>query len=368
MERKYTLERSLLQRGDIILTAERAPLSKGVRFATGSKYSHAALWVGGTMIEAVMPGVFSKNAQRLILDKPTHCAVFRSRAPLSEEQLDVICRYARSQVGTLYALDEAMLVLPRRLMKLETTKRQFCSRLAALAYAEIDYDFINLRSPQYCTPRQLARCKAFREVKGLVRPAEPGELEIAERVDPNIKNAADTFEWLGKVRALVESDSKLRQYFDIQSVLDVNNLLLAHPELDGPIVSFLHENDYLTFFNHDAQANPHRYDPDALAAMLRASSSRQDFLKQEFGKESSLIRLHVENVRVSIINYAGTGLIFVLEHLRLYRNLLNEIWIRLNNLVTACETVGVHIQLSATRDIINFVRVWIDLADRVLIE
>jgi hypothetical protein len=69
-ETKYILERSLLQRGDIILTAESELVSKGVRLSTLSKYSHAALWVGGTMIEAVRPGVFSKNAQGSFLTSP----------------------------------------------------------------------------------------------------------------------------------------------------------------------------------------------------------------------------------------------------------------------------------------------------------
>jgi hypothetical protein len=120
--------------------------------------------------------------------------------PLSDKQLDVICHYARSQVGTLYALDEAIMVAPRRLMKMESTKRQFCSRLVALAYDQIGYDFINLGSPHYCTPQKLARCSAFEQVKGLVRPAYADEIKLAQSEDPIRKNAADTFEWLGQVK------------------------------------------------------------------------------------------------------------------------------------------------------------------------
>ena len=191
MERKYTIERSLLKRGDIILTAEKAAVSKGVRVGTASRYSHAAIWVGGTMIESVREGVFSKNAQRLIFEKPGHCIVLRSRESLDEVQIDQICRYAHTQVGSLYALDEATLALPRRLMKLEATKKQFCSRLVALAYCQIDYDFINLKSPHYCTPGKLARTKAFQRVPGVIRPALPEEIEFAKSPDPAKKNAQD---------------------------------------------------------------------------------------------------------------------------------------------------------------------------------
>ncbi|OUM75823.1 hypothetical protein AUC60_01580 [Pseudomonas caspiana] len=364
-ERKYILERSLLQRGDIILTAESEVVSKGVRLSTLSKYSHAALWIGGTLIEAVRPGVFSKSVQRLIFDKPSHCAVYRSRVPLSDEQLDVICRYARSQVGTLYALDEAMMVAPRRLMKMESTKRQFCSRLVALAYAQIEYDFINLKSPHYCTPQKLARCSAFEQVKGLVRPADAGEIAFAQSFDPINKNAVDTFEWLGLVRSLVESDSALRGSFDIQSISDVNGLLLAHPELDGVIVEMLHQNDYLTFYDHDAQANPHRYDAALFAERLGMALDREDFIAQELQKEYTLISHQSENVWVCINNFYLSHLGFTLEHLLLYRNILGESWKTLSTLAVVCEVVGMNEWTDEARQLMHSIRSSMDSADEV---
>lgn len=98
MEKKYTIERSLLKRGDIVLTAENTLISKGVRLGTASRYSHASIWVEGTLIEAVQAGVFSKNPQRIILDKPSHCVVLRSKKPLSVEEIEQICQYAHSKL------------------------------------------------------------------------------------------------------------------------------------------------------------------------------------------------------------------------------------------------------------------------------
>lgn len=366
MEKKYTIERSRLKPGDIILTAEKAAVSKGVRVGTGSRFSHAAIWVGGTMIEAVREGVFSKNAQRLMLDKPSHCVVLRSRKPLSDHELDKICYYAHSQVGSLYALDEAMLVLPRRLMKLESTKKQFCSRLVALAYTQIDYDFINLGSPHYCTPGKLARCKAFERVPGIVREVLPGELDFAMSNDPVKKNAAATFEWLAKVRDLVESDLALKAVFDIQTINDVADLLIKQPQLDEIVVGFLHENDYLTYFNHDMQASPFRYQPDLMTLELRLADDPEGFIAQELGKEYSLAKRHALNIDNSIQNYLSTGLSFVMEHLKLYQNLMNGVWIRLTNIAIACESGGMSEAAQGARELMLEIKEPLDRGQTVI--
>jgi len=340
MEKKYTIERSLLKRGDIVLTAENTLISKGVRLGTASRYSHASIWVEGTLIEAVQAGVFSKNPQRIILDKPSHCVVLRSRKPLTDMELDQICQYAHTQIGSLYALDEATLALPRRLMKLESTRKQFCSRLVALAYAQIGYDFINLGSPHYCTPGKLARTKAFEVVPGIIREVLPGEVEFAQSHDPIKKNAEQTFEWLAKVRALVKSNPELNATFDIQTVNDVGDLLVKRPELDEIVVNFLHENEYLTYYNHDVKVNTYRYNPELMTSELRSAADPVGFIEGELKKEYSLARRHSQNIDNTIQNYLSTGLSFMMEHLKLYQNLMHGVWVRLNHIAIASETVG----------------------------
>lgn len=340
MEKKYTIERSLLKRGDIVLTAENTLISKGVRLGTASRYSHASIWVEGTLIEAVQAGVFSKNPQRIILDKPSHCVVLRSKKHLSDEEIEQICQYAHSQIGSLYALDEATLALPRRLMKLESTKKQFCSRLVALAYAQIDYDFINLGSPHYCTPGKLARTKAFEVVSGMIREALPGEIEFAKTHDPIKQNAEQTFEWLAKVRALVKSKPELNAQFDIQTVNDVGALLIERPELDEIVVGYLHENEYLTYYNHDVKVNPYRYNHEWLTMEVRNATDPAAVMETELKKEYSLARRHSQNIDNTIQNYLSTGLGFMMEHLKLYQNLIHGVWVRLNHIAIASEAVG----------------------------
>lgn len=337
MSKKYIIDRLMLKPGDIILTAESAPVSKGVRLATASRYSHAAIWVGGTLIEATQDGVFSKNPQRIILEKETHAAVFRGRIPLTQAQTKAICEYARSQVGTLYALSEAIFALPmRRFAKLGLmeTKKQFCSRLVALAYAESGYDLLNLRQPKFCTPRMISICKAFEEIPGVVREARPEEIAFAMTNDPVKQNQEQLFEWLNGVRNLVNSDEELRKSFDIQSLNDVSQLLDSHPELDRKICTLMRATEYLTFYNHDTK-QPHlayRYNRMAMIKIISSFKNPEKFLTEELNKEPEMLERFSIMLRYHLEKYISSNLLYHREHLNLYKNLLSGVHIRLLNL------------------------------------
>ena len=343
MDKKYIIDRSKLLPGDIILTAEQAPVSTIVRVATFSRYSHAALWVDGTMIEATQDGVFSKNAQRLILDKASHADVYRSRVPLTENQAQQICDYARSQVGTLYALDEAMLVLPMRVKKLglKETKRQFCSRLVALAYQQSGYNLQNLRQPLFCTPRMLSVCTAFQKVPGMIREATQAELAFAETDDPVKKNQEQLFEWLNAVRKLVAADETLSCAFDIQSVNDINDILYAHPNLDDAITALIKSNEYLAFYNHDTKNEnlAYRYNKFAMIQMVNSFNKPFDFLLEELKKEPEMFR-RFEIMTLSMIEkYEETGLAYFREHLNLYKNLMTGVHVRLTHIAIGLDWI-----------------------------
>jgi hypothetical protein len=301
------------------------------------RYSHAAIWVGGTLIEATQDGVFSKNPQRIILEKEIHAAVFRSRTPLTQDQAKAICGYARSQVGTLYALSEAIFSLPmRRIAKLGLleTKKQFCSRLVALAYAESGYDLINLRQPKFCTPRMLSICKAFEKVPGIVREARPEEIAFAATDDPVKQNQAHTFEWLNGVRNLVNSDEILRKAFDIQSINDVDRLLDKHPELDRQITTLIRATEYLTFYNHETK-QPHlayRYNKMAMIEMVASFTNSETFLAEELNKEPEMLERFSTMLGYHLDKYISSNLLYHRDHLELYKNLLTGVCVRLVHL------------------------------------
>ncbi|WP_236437790.1 hypothetical protein, partial [Pseudomonas syringae] len=158
------------------------------------------------------------------------------------------------------------------------------------------------------------------------------------------------------VREMVQLDPELKASFDIQTASDVDDLLAKRPELDEMIVSFLHENDYLTFYDHDVKVNPWRYNSEWMTFELRSAADPQDFIDQELGKEPNLAKRHAENVENAIANYLANGLTFVLEHLKLYTNLLTGVWVRLNHIAIACEALGMQKDAYQARQLMESIR------------
>lgn len=277
------------------------------------------------MIEATLKGVFSKNLQRLLMNKPENLAVYRSKVALTNLVKDKICEYAQSQIGSLYAIPEALLMLPMRHLKPQRSKKQFCSRLVACSYAYAGFDLQNLRDPNFCSPRQLSLCKAFEKLENVVREAYPAEIDLSETPDPTIKNLKDTYAWLNEVRELVSADPFLSQSFDIQTQNDVTELLLRHPELDSTVTAILRKTDYLYFFNHDRKANPYRYDIRLmLEKIIEFSYISEHLLLEELKKEQEVLPRYERNINAIIHHIGIARLNFFIEDLRLYRNLVSE--------------------------------------------
>jgi len=367
MEKKYILDRSKLERGDIILMAEPTAQSKGIRFATAGRYSHAAIWVGGTMIEATLKGVFSKNAQRLLLDRPEFLAVYRSKTPLSKEVEEKVCEYAQSKVGSLYAISEAAMMMPMRLLRLKESKKEFCSRLVACSYEYAGFDLKNLRDPKFCSPRQLSLCKSFQQVEGIVREASRAEIDFSQTVNPIEKNLADTYEWLNRVRELVAIDTTLSKSYDIQTLDDVDAFLLDHPEFDQTVTTYVSDTDFLTFFNHDRTVNSYRYDRIAMfKKMMEFPFNAGDFLQEELSKEPRNFERYCGNIQATIHHIGLRRLNYFLERLRLYRNLVNEGLVRTEIIAFGFDHIGEAASAEGARELAGLARKYILQADQVL--
>lgn len=98
------LSQSDLRPGDILLSTGSATVSGVIRAGTGSRFSHAALYVGnGEIIEAIGEGVVRQSLDRAMRDDTLVC-VYR-RIQMSDAQAQQVIRYASAQVGKPY--DEA---------------------------------------------------------------------------------------------------------------------------------------------------------------------------------------------------------------------------------------------------------------------
>ncbi|MNJ87966.1 hypothetical protein D3C87_55020 [compost metagenome] len=364
---KYILERSLLEPADIILTSSKTSSSLAIRAATISRYSHAAIYVGDTTIEATLDGVFSKNPQRLVFDRPSDVAVFRSKRTLTEQETNQICSYARSQTGSLYALTEAITIRARSSLGLEETKRQFCSRLVAQSYAFAKFDFINLRKPSYCTPRQLSLCKAFEKIEGVIRPATDDEVAFAKTPDPNIENQRQTYEWLNKVRSIVKEEKTL-SHIEIQTINDVNDFLLLHPEFDKQIAGFMKASGYLDFYNHDTEINQFRYNKQLFILVMATQSNAKTFLEFELDKEPNLFTKFTNMLEAFIRYCQQLDLDCFRHHLRLYINLTTGVLVRLDVIAHGYSSIGDHEAAAMINDLSKLVKNVIDAGENCIQE
>ena len=153
-----------LQKGDIILSTTDDPVSKVVKFATFSKYSHARLYIGGEyIIEAVNPVVRREKLFK-VLQNDLYAVVYRMPG-LSEGQKAKIVHYANSQNGKDYDLSGAIGssgagvavagVIPTISNFIRPEFDFYCSELVAFAYkqAGMKLEFFSSQT----TPNDLAK-------------------------------------------------------------------------------------------------------------------------------------------------------------------------------------------------------------------
>ncbi len=90
-----------LRPADILLSTGDAAASSAIRFGTGSRFSHAALYAGnGEIIEAIGEGVVRQSLARAMRDDTLVCVYWR--IGMSDAQAGQAIRYATVQIGKPY--------------------------------------------------------------------------------------------------------------------------------------------------------------------------------------------------------------------------------------------------------------------------
>jgi len=181
---KYILNSDLLQIGDVICTREDAPISRMIRKTLSCDYSHVMIYVAySTCIHADGDGVHSINMQRVIFNDPQDVMVLRhtSFRSMEKDELDKICVYPRSKVGTEYSVSDAVkagISAKSKLGPKVDSDYQFCSRLVAESF---EYAGLSIFSdPSLCTPADIQRHPDFILIDNVVKTASHQELEFAK--------------------------------------------------------------------------------------------------------------------------------------------------------------------------------------------
>jgi len=154
-----------LQKGDIILSTTSDSVSKVVKFATNSKYSHARIYIGNSqVIEAIDP-VVKKDLIIDVMKGDLYTVVYRYTG-LTEMQKLKIVHYADQQQGKEYDLSGAvgssrvgMIASPALTITnlIDSESDFYCSELVAFAYkhAGVRLEFFSSAT----TPKDLAQNK-----------------------------------------------------------------------------------------------------------------------------------------------------------------------------------------------------------------
>ena len=238
-----------LKVGDIILTSGPNRMSRKVRKWTNSDVSHAMIYVATcSVIDSTGDGVHSTNTQRLFFDDESTVVALRYKTPLTIDTLSKIIDFARAATGTEYSSAEAAAVVTGRFKK--TTRRQFCSRLAAQAYAAGGITLV--ADVDYCSPEDLRNCAGFAEVDEILLPAtEEEKAHWDNRLDIPRLMAECTNRFLAAAR---------KQSKSIHALNDVHVHIMQHPEDDEYLSKALQASGYLTVWQKEFAKSPWHYD------------------------------------------------------------------------------------------------------------
>jgi hypothetical protein len=247
------LREEALKTGDIILTTTTAAVSKAIRLATKSDISHAMIYVHDhSVIDATAEGVQARSTQRLFFEDYCSVHVLRLRRDLPADQVKAVCNYVRAQVGAQYATKEALRTALRGAR--QWTRKQFCSRLVAQAYASVGLMLVD--DPNFCSPAELKDSPLLIEVQNATVAVSAEDAAVWEGRDDIPQLMRDA------VNAIL--DGARTKNKDIQNFDDLHRHLMAHPVDDEYFCDLLRTSGYLTVWKIEKKKNPWQYDIDLM--------------------------------------------------------------------------------------------------------
>lgn len=310
---RFVLNISQLKPGDIILEHGYKVHSLAIAAATNSHYSHAMIYVGGTIMEATSHGrVYSRVPNRVIVFNQEDLKVLRLKVPCSPSSLKIIIEFARNLTGSNYSVKEALLVNGDDMKQQESvTREQFCSRLVAQSYSEGGVRLVD--NIDFCSPGDLERSDLLVEAVDAVREASEAEITHAysksvhkdhhqtavDFMEQSVKFLADrgvtTIFQQGKGRVNITTHNDI-----FQAVFDNR----TRKELDQGVADIMWKTGHMDGPFDDQLSNPFRYELDDFIKIFSGMSASQRMiaLHAELHKEVELIDLRIDNFIIASNN------------------------------------------------------------------
>jgi hypothetical protein len=268
----FILKAEKLLVGDIILTTQNELVSKAVRKATSSQFSHVILYIGNqSYIHADTDGVHSGNTQRLLFADIGHATVLRLQMA-DPTAVYHACTFARRQVGKQYSVPEAIKSRFRRHGdKPDKSNRQYCSRLVAQAYTDAGVQLV--ANPSYCYPVDFISSPLLYDVSDALWLASHSEIMLAQSEGfIGQHNIAINF-ILQQIRGL--------SGLDIQTFEQIQPFLMANPQHDRDVCEILKISGYLDHWKEEVLRNSWRYDKAEFLRFPMSASERTAIAREE---------------------------------------------------------------------------------------
>jgi hypothetical protein len=284
----FVLNADRLVPGDILFTRHKTSgTSWSVRVGTFFRFSHAILYVDyQSYIDSDGDGVHANNLQRLLFSRESDVAVKRLKEPLPTTQMRALCDFARSEVGKRYSVPAAMgSIRGIRAGNLTGAKRQFCSRLVAMAYASVGADLV--KNPMFSSPRRVFKSPKLTLVTDVCQIASPEHIEQCNR-GPNALSAQEEI-----TNTLLES-VRTRTGSEVSTIGELVRLVVERPEVDSIVSSLLTSSGYLVMWMQIREQNPWWYDSAAFAQTF-TPEERTNVADRMFDSISDSVRRHREN-------------------------------------------------------------------------
>lgn len=335
----FILHHDRLRPGDIILERGYEMHSDIICKNTGSHYSHAMIYVGGTIIEATRDGgVFSRIPNRSAVRAISDFKVLRLAKDPGREITTILCNQARYLVGSQYSVAEAILVkgpvFTRQFR--ENSRKQFCSRLVAQCYKEAGINLVS--DANFCSPADLERSGFLVTVPDMVRPASEQEAAFALEVSPHASHAKNTVRFVEAalvilknhgIKTVGDSDGEVT----VTTLNDITQAVFENrtsPGLDGEMTEAMQASGYLDHIEMDRQQNPFRYDFDLFSARISKNADGNEISERLWGEVNKEAQVLVPRLQSYISGRDNLvwGLKYFEAEFSIYEGLLQALYDR----------------------------------------
>ena len=196
------------------------------------------------------------------------------------------CKRKRARVCTEYSTKEALrTVLGGRR---GWTRKQFCSRLVAQAYASAGISLVD--NPNFCAPADLKDSPLLIEMEAVT-------VSITDREAAQWESLADMPQMMIDATNFVLAGARKKSR-DIQSFDDLNCYLIQHPEDDEYLCGLLEQSGYLTLWEVEKAQNPWQYDIKLLNAFSSVNRGIDQYCR-------SVLAIEEEGPNRFIVNRGG---------------------------------------------------------------